>query len=59
MAQRALALTLLDENAKDRVLLVSLEENGGVADLVKKKLATSNPFQDVDPIGKASAPPIH
>ncbi len=34
------ALTLLDENAKDRVLLVSLEENGGVADLVKKKLAT-------------------
>ncbi len=33
-------MTLLEDNSKEKILLVSLEENGGVADLVKKKLST-------------------
>lgn len=35
----AQALNLLDANGKERVLLVSLEQNGGLADLLKRKLA--------------------
>ena len=34
----AFALELSDEQGKDRVLLVSVEPNGGLSDLVKKKL---------------------
>ncbi len=34
------AITLLEENAKEKVLLVSLEQDGAVADLVKKELST-------------------
>lgn len=34
------ALTLLEDNGKEKILLVSLEEDGGVADLIKKKLST-------------------
>lgn len=35
----AQSLNLLDANGKERVLLVSFEQNGGLADLLKRKLA--------------------
>ncbi|MGV3625918.1 MAG: ArsA-related P-loop ATPase, partial [Archangium sp.] len=36
----AFALNLLEANGKEKILLLSLENPGGMADLLKKKLGT-------------------